>query len=177
MKKLLAILIALILALGIYTPAFAEMELPDEPHPAMPVIIVQPVGGQVNLNENYKLSVEAHIPNGDEIGYRWYCNGEPMGQQAREWTSYRTRTTADYHVVVYNRTNPEYSVTSETVRVEVYRTLEERMTDIMWNSWGWLIFLAYAGPIIFIIAPLYMLFTSPVVIARLIAELIHWIFE
>ena len=171
-KRLLALLLTLSLAFTLALPAFAE-----DPDPAMPVITVQPQSGQISLGGTYKHSVEASIPNGDEVGYRWYRNGEVIAHTSSEWLSTNNRTTAEYYVVVYNVAQPELSVTSETARVEVHLTLGERLGGILADSWGWLIFLSYAGPVVFIIAPVYMLFTSPVVAIKLLVELFCWIFE
>ena len=115
-KKLLALLLALALGFTLALPAFAE----DEPNPAMPVITVQPVGGRVKAGQEFKFSVEAHIPNGDEIGFRWY--GSPRNPLVDAQTASIKLTfpgTYTYYVEAYNINNPEYAVTSQTVTVEV----------------------------------------------------------
>jgi len=108
-KRLSALLLALLLAFGIASPAAAEIEAPDaelsvelpdaelsaeidvlsdaEPspaspaprddNPAMPVITKQPQSITVKCCEEFTLSVEAYIPNGDEVGYRWYIEYLP----------------------------------------------------------------------------------------------------
>ena len=121
-KRLLALLLGLALALSLALPALAEDDTPEEPNPAMPVITEQPVGGRVRIGQSITLRVQAHIPNGDEIEYRWYLySWDAITQSSNEFTIVGNFPDSyDYHVEVINRTNPEYSVTSEAVRVEVY---------------------------------------------------------
>jgi len=121
MKKLLALLLTLALAFTLALPAFAE-----DPDPAMPVITRQPKGLRVRNGESFTLSVEATIPNGDEIGYQWYIVSSSLGRDiAKEDTAELTATIYGgqdypYYVEVYNRSNPELRVKSNTVHVIGY---------------------------------------------------------
>jgi len=121
-KRLLAILLALALAFTLALPAFAE-----DPDPAMPVITVQPQSVHVAyFNKGFTLFVEAYIPNGDAIGYRW-VRIPPSGAEEKvggnfasyTYTEWSAPETYYFYVEVYNRNNPELSVTSETVSVSM----------------------------------------------------------
>jgi len=120
-KKWLALLLTLALALTLALPAFAEDDPPEEPNPAMPVITRQPEGGIIRFGSSVPISVEAHIPNGDEIGYLWhfnYSNGN-----VGSWCGDDAEVEMQYYEVavcveVFNKASPEYRVTSETVYVE-----------------------------------------------------------
>ena len=126
-KRLLALLLAFMLALGLCAAAVAQEE-PEEPNPAMPVITVQPRGGRVKLGRSLNLRVQAHIPNGDEIGYRWFRDERQLGTGKASITGTANQFSAgDYRVEVCNRANPELCVTSETVRVEVYQTVFQKL--------------------------------------------------
>ena len=121
MKRILSILLVLALAFTLALPAFAE-----DPDPAMPVITVQPEGVRVHPNRTFVLSVEAYIPNGDPIRYLWYRDdGTAFASAAEVRRSESTLGTYNYYVVVINNANPEYSVTSETVQVEVYSAWDD----------------------------------------------------
>jgi len=113
-KKLLALLLTIALALSLALPAFAE----EEPNPAMPVITVQPQGGsQKAFRASFTVSVQAHIPNDDNIGYEWYRNGVLTRQTGASMNDgLSSPGTLEIYVVVYNRDNPEYRVTSQTVQ-------------------------------------------------------------
>ena len=136
-KRLLALMLTLVLAFSLALPALAEdADPPEEPNPAMPVITVQPVGGRARQYGITTLSVQAYIPNGDEIGYQWYRDNsdefyiwEEDGKSATlsDWSD----SAADYYVVVYNLNHPECSVTSETVHIDVYRTFSDRFSDFL----------------------------------------------
>jgi len=116
-KRILASLLALALALTLALPAFAE----NEPNPAIPVITVQPEGGRVRTGQSITLSVEAHIPNGDEIGFRWYDSQRNRLVDAQHASlDFTFPGTYTYYVEAYNVSNPEYAVTSQTVTVEAY---------------------------------------------------------
>jgi len=159
-KRLFAMLI-LILALGLGPSALAE-----EPNPAMPVITVQPVGGQVKTGETFTLSVEAHIPNGDEIGYRWYLNNRDYGSRAEYIVDANREGTIKIYVEVMNKTNPTHKVKSETVIVDVQPTFSRkismgisRLFDIVYNSLPFRVlqFILYL-PFLPILLPLIYLF-------------------
>ena len=123
-KRLLALLLTLLLAMGIAPFAFAQEDEPLAPDPVAmtPVITQQPQGFRVSTvhGSTMPVRVQAHIPNGDTVGYRWYRNGELFTTHESITLSTRSPAAADYHVVVFNRDHPEYYITSETVRAEVY---------------------------------------------------------
>ena len=144
------------LAFTLALPAFAE-----DPDPAMPVITKQPQGGRIKPNKTLTLSVQASIPNGDEIGYQWWCV-HPDGKISRIDTTAETthhnaiRGTYSYYVEVYNRANPENKVTSETVQVEV---LEPTRFEYFLAFMGF--FTGYFFGVIFpgmLLAPFYILY-------------------
>jgi len=132
-KKLIALLLTLVLAFGLMLPALAEGEteaetdpvapvvtMQEEADPAMPIITVQPQGGRIRAGKNFSLSVEAHIPNGDEIGFRWRVStGRVANTQTISIMASNPETYTVY-VEVYNRSNPEYVVVSQTATVNVY---------------------------------------------------------
>jgi len=136
-KRLIALLLGVALVFGLAMPALAEGAMTEHSeaaaNPAMPVITVQPRGLRTKDNEAFTLRVEATIPNGDEIGYQWCQIREQDGV-----ASFHRRNAADltitsllkdyggncrhsyyYYVVVYNASQPELRVTSETVFVKV----------------------------------------------------------
>jgi len=116
-KNLFALLLTLVLALSLALPALAQ-----EPSLALPVIAGQPQSVHLTQSGRFTLRVEAHIPTGDLIGYRWYraeAGGEDTfcGYDA-EYSGYIGRAeTQTYYVEVYNRGNPTFMVTSDTVQV------------------------------------------------------------
>jgi hypothetical protein len=124
-KRMLAALLTLALSIALALPALAE----DEPNPAMPVITVQPNGGRVKSGST--ISVQAHIPNGDEIGYVWarFSDSDPVGTTEGSGATVTVRSTGKYYyrVRVYNQTNPELYVMSETVLVESHLTIFEQI--------------------------------------------------
>ena len=123
-KKLLALLLSLVLALGLAVPAFAAGEA-DE---AMPVITKQPEDVVVAAKffyvpAEYTLSVEAYCPNGDPVGYQW-CDAVPItGAVDSAYTSRFGSSSArkyTYYCIVYNAKegfDSEYRVTSNVVYV------------------------------------------------------------
>ena len=116
-KRLLALLLTLALAFALALPALAQDE---EPNPAMPVITVQPQGGRIRLYESVTVSIQAHIPNGDEPGYLWHCRYSDGSEES--WyggAQIEIYDAASCYVEVYNKANPEYRVTSATVQVEL----------------------------------------------------------
>jgi len=117
MKRLFATILTLALALTLALPVFAV----GEPNPAMPVITVQSEGGRVKTGQSITLSVEAYIPNGDEIGFRWYDSKRNRLVDAQHASlDFTFPGTYTYYVEAYNVSNPEYAVTSQTVTVEAY---------------------------------------------------------
>jgi len=66
-KRLLALLLALIMAFSLALPVLAD----DAPNPAMPVITKQPQSVDAS-SKQFVLTIEAEILNGDPIGYQWY---------------------------------------------------------------------------------------------------------
>ncbi|MCL2494460.1 MAG: hypothetical protein FWE98_02235 [Oscillospiraceae bacterium] len=149
-KRLLALLLTLALALTLALPAFAETDPPEEPNPAMPVITVQPEGPTDRLRASYEgfmLRVEATIPNGDPISYRWYQNGVDVTNDDVPFCVSQESEPGDYYyyVEVYNRANPAFSVTSETIHVEFYispvdwlRGIFENIAEIVLFPVRWL---------------------------------------
>jgi len=105
-KKTLAVLLALILGMGLGVPAAAE-----EPDPSVPVITVQPVGVGVLLGEDFTLSVQAHIPNGETVGYQWHI-ANPFNIDIKDATGPELTLKAEftvnntlvgtYYCIVYN---------------------------------------------------------------------------
>jgi len=73
-KRLSALLLALLLAFGI-VPFSAAAKAAN---PAMPIITKQPESITVKCCEEFTLSVEAYIPNGDEVRYQWYEDGSQI---------------------------------------------------------------------------------------------------
>ena len=146
-KRLLALFLVFVLAFSLALPAFAEGE-PEEPNPAMPVITVQPQGGRIRLGQKFTLSVQAHIPNGDEIEYIWYHSRRiidmPSSNELVISGDYAgtNEYSIEVNVEVINKANPEYSVTSETARVEVYLTPYDQfmMSDFGNTAMGVLLF-------------------------------------
>jgi len=117
-KRLLASLLALLLALGLGLPALAVDEPPEEPDPAMPVITVQPYGAREgHLILSFR--VEAYIPNGDEPGFLWVGPGTDAYSEIRQnMYVFAVPGANDYYVEVYNRSSPEYRVVSDTASVD-----------------------------------------------------------
>jgi len=141
MKKLLALLLAILtLAFPFALPASAEETTLPELSP-LPVIIRQPQNTRGTYHLDLHLSVEAHIPNGDEMGFRWYRDGV---LSAHMWHSNanHVREAGDYYVVVYNRASPDYYAVSQTVRVDVYTPFWEYII-IALNA-----FFGFVGPIL-----------------------------
>ena len=132
-KRLLALLLSTVLAFGLALPAMAEDDPPTEPAPAMPVITVQPQTIHVKRGEQKTLSVEAHIPNGDPLGYLWYIDDEKSAvrQSSLEFVGKKESRTA--YVEVYNLNNAEYRVKSETVQMVVELTLLEKAEDFFYE--------------------------------------------
>ena len=177
--RLLALLLSLVLAFSLALPAFAEDDLPEEPNPAMPIITVQPVGLRVKADTEFTLSVEAYIPNGDEVGYEWrhvlpdgstkYPGSRNSARISQTLSGVRTHY---YTVVVYNRSNPEYRVTSETVSVKVYQT----PLDVISNYFMIALGITFMGGPLNFLGPL-LLLASPIVLPfQLINYLIQSIF-
>jgi len=148
MKKLLAILLACVLALSFALPSMAmEDTLPEELIPAVPVITEQPEGLRVCRGEAFTLRVAANVPNGDAIGYRWYryLQQEVGSEQSLRLTA-DENTAGYYYVEVYNLDNPEVpAVTSNHVFVEVLekRSIWGSIKSFFQNALGYLFFFGY----------------------------------
>ena len=101
MKHLFALLLALVFATGLALPAFAE----EEPDPAMPVIIRQPVGGYARVGDSVTFAIEAELPNAGRIGYQWYdaATGMPIADAISGSVSFTFPLTGiSAYCVVYN---------------------------------------------------------------------------
>jgi len=105
-KRSIAWLLAmLILGAGFAMPVMAEG------NNAMPVITRQPQSIYARHSSRYEftLSVEAHIPNGDTVGYHWYWEGSinrnPIGGRTNATLTLSAASSGvfdTYYVVVYN---------------------------------------------------------------------------
>jgi len=111
MKKLFSLLLALALAAGLATPAMAAGE-------DVPVITVQPQNVHAVPGEQFTISVEAYIPNGDTVGYWWMDarTNSNLGNLGPELT----RTAGDpvrgeYYCRVYNATKDFTPQTARSV--------------------------------------------------------------
>ena len=126
-KRLLALLLALVLAFGLAMPAIAQESLTEHSsanadttegsatkNPAMPVITVQPQVLMYN-DTSFEIRFEAHIPNGDPMGIRWYDAGTGWlvaSDPAAFWIGVSVdflglgggTTQFRYYVEAYNRT-------------------------------------------------------------------------
>ena len=126
-KTLLALALTLALTLTLALPAFAETDPSEEPDPAMPVITVQPEGVRVKFGRFVTLSVQANIPNGDEIGYQWYCGDTKLDGETGASIRFRAiniyQGSGDYRIEVFSLTNEACSITSELARVEIDKTV------------------------------------------------------
>jgi len=133
MKKLLALFLALLLALGIGAPALADYDDYDpcpycethDPCPRTPVITRQPEDIRVSLRvqhlEHY-LIVGAYLPIGNTWTTHLYKNGVRVSWNIRDYISLEVNQTVthQFHVVVYNHDHPGHYAVSETVQVEFY---------------------------------------------------------
>jgi len=83
-KRVLALLLALALGVGLAVPAFAQESIIEHSeateNPAKPVITAQPEPYAVPHNPAtfFWVQVKAEIPNGDPVGYQWY-EARPKG--------------------------------------------------------------------------------------------------
>jgi len=132
-KKLAALLLTLALAFSLALPAFAETDAPA----MMPIITRQPKNHRMRASTRgtYDLGIYAYIPNGDPVMYRLYSGDEFIEEMSSPYinTNYES---GEYHFIIYNSANPEYCVTSNTFRVDVYEP-----------SGFEAVFLAFAEPI------------------------------
>jgi len=149
-KRTLAVILTLIFVFSLTLPAVIAEEPPDEPNPAMPVITVQPKGASVVSGDTLTLSVEAYIPNGDEIGYTWWCTKVSTGAKNKVGSTAEITITAktgtyDYYVEVYNLASPEYKVTSQTARTEIDSTLRSKIAAILFLPLAFFIFPPFPG--------------------------------
>ena len=152
-KRLLALFLALFtLAFSLALPASAQESITQHSqatqNPAMPVITVQPQNVRVSLGQVIFLTVEAHIPNGDPIGFRWFRIFGNTAFAMEETTAQVPIFivyvgTGYFFVEVYNRSNPAYTVRSNTITVEAYSTASSRLPAwlqfiLRWFLFGWL---------------------------------------
>jgi len=167
-KRLLTLSLMLLLVLSVFPSVFAEEPQPSEPNPAMPVITVRPESIRIpSTRRSFTLSLEAYIPNGDEVGYEW---SNPSGYVYPNTTNTMTvvyglgnekkDATFTYLVKVYNLANPEYSVT-ETVTVEVYYTV---IPDMTFSEYLAYLGRNYLGPVVYVFAPVIAIFLLPVIL-------------
>lgn len=172
-KRILAVLLILISVFGLYLPVvFAQEEpLDEQSNPAMPVITEQPKNFLATelrvFDRTVTLSVQAYIPNGDEIGYRWYNNfNEIIGETPEINVNASSPVRRRYYVEVYNLSNPEYYVTSDIATVNI-DSISENLTAFIFAPLGYpLALIALAGPVGLLVSiPLLPLFLimAPVV--------------
>ena len=132
MKKLISVLLAaILLAFSLALPASAQESEVME-NPAMPVITEQSPNLRVRRGRHPTITmrVDAHIPSGDPIGFRWYLEdrylpgpGNRNNTFANAGTIYDSR---NYHVVVYNQNYPQYYVRT-TIRIETFTPFTDRV--------------------------------------------------
>ena len=147
-KRLLALLLAFALTLGLALPAAAIINLdgtePDwdgdplirplsdtiNPNPAMPVITRQPQKASASSCTGFTLSIQAEAPNGDPLRYEWY----QVRKGTDDWlvsedASFSMAICIDsidagteqfqYYCVVYNANDDSLFVQSETATVTI----------------------------------------------------------
>jgi len=130
-KRLPALLLVLALAfISLALPAFAE-----DPDPAMPVITAQPQGARLTeiaiFRKAVTLSVEAYIPNGDEIGYDWYKGWDPIDKHDSSITLKDDADAGIYYVKVYNKNDPTgHVVQSRNAGVWLDKQIQDTFKDI-----------------------------------------------
>jgi len=129
-KRILALLLAFMLALGLGASVIAEDEPPGEPNPAMPVITAQPQSITIQNNSEFSISVQAEIPNGDPMRYEWFSVESGMtvsdetsitGGISVQFAKNAANAQFQYYVVVYNANDESLYVTSETATLTVTR--------------------------------------------------------
>jgi len=120
-KQLLALLLALALALGLALPAMADDDEPVFDPTMMPVITQQPMNLRLKASYggSYQVGIQAHIPNGDQVHYRLYYGDQLVKETSTPSVSCNNES-GEYHIVAYNRANPEYYVTSKPFHLVVY---------------------------------------------------------
>jgi hypothetical protein len=85
-----------------------------------PVIVTQPIGGSVNLDESFTFEVVAEGTG--PITYEWYHDGAVVGEQSfLQLTNVQAADAGDYHVVISNIAG---EVTSDTVTLELVLPME-----------------------------------------------------
>ena len=107
LKRLTCIVLAFALMFGFPVAARGE-----EADPAMPVITKQPENIGVLPGEEFTLSVEAYIPNGDAVGYQWHVANPfnvdisgatgPALTQTTSAPMYGTQVFGIYYCIIYN---------------------------------------------------------------------------
>lgn len=139
MKKLLTTLLALLLALGLAIgTALPVIALEEDDW--LPVITLQPQSCAVYIGGtgSFTLRVEAHIPNGDALGYQWRRYDRAWwvdieGATGPELTIEEADSKADdrYRCTVYNLTEGKSysSVTSDLAKI-TQKLLTEEETPV-----------------------------------------------
>ena len=170
--RALALLLALALCVGLGVPALAE----EEEESATPVITKQPESVTVTRGEKFEFTIEAEIPNGDEVGYQWFRKGYDYVKFVSEevtfqgddqyvyfpssWildiTDLNRSSKAEYYCVVYNlNEGPEgpNRIMSTVVSLEVRRNIWGRALALL-NDVFWIVFVPLSG--FFILSPLFL---------------------
>ena len=146
-KRLLALLLAFALTLGLAMPALAiinldgtEPEWDGDPlirplsdtittNPAMPVIAVQPQDASASSCTGFTLSIEAEAPNGDPLRYEWYevrTGADVLISTDASFSARICITSPDagteqflLYCIVYNANDDSLFVQSETATVTI----------------------------------------------------------
>lgn len=136
MKKLIALLLALTMVFGVSVSAMAinSFEAGESSDSSlMPIITSQPRNMRmpVDADSSKLISIKACIPNGDEIGYKLYL-GEKLIDDGAYISFNKSYEPGEYRVVVYNKNNPEYSVTSDTFTFRLYKSspIMEKLSEL-----------------------------------------------
>jgi len=141
MKKILAILLVITILCALALPAVASENSSFCPY--TPIIFVQPRGGHFNgWRATGILSVQARTLGGHALTFRWYRDGQFVGSLLGNMHLISTHA-GYYHVRVHNREFPQYYATSQTVRVNIYLLLADRLMIRLghsfvnrgWDSW------------------------------------------
>jgi hypothetical protein len=132
---MLAILLCAVLMVGLATPALAYEESTD---PRRPVITQELYPYHTRLRSSLalwgrnpwvpvSLSLQAHIPNGDPIGFRWYRDGDYIGSTTTPHAILHFNLASRppftfFSVVVYNRHHPYIQEFPRSAIAETYST-------------------------------------------------------
>ncbi|MCL2446193.1 MAG: hypothetical protein FWD06_05455 [Oscillospiraceae bacterium] len=135
MKKMLIMLLCVALLAGLAVPALAHDEYP--PDPRRPVITQELSPHITSFRTSLALwgrnpwvpvhlNLQAHIPNGDPIGFRWYRDGDYMGSTTTPHAilhfNLASRPFTFFSVVVYNRNHPYIQEFPRSAIAETYST-------------------------------------------------------